>query len=77
MNIPFGVKILLWNSPKFKAPKISKFSPSAVEEIFLGYRIQTGFIWKEEYLDAPLNKIEGAIEVNDLKIIGSKKVELL
>ena len=77
MQIPFGAKVLFWNNPKLKAPKISKFSPTAAEGIFLGYHIQPGFIWKEEYLVAPLDKIEGAIEANDLKIIRSKKVELL
>ena len=77
MKIPFGAKILFWNNPKLKAPKISKFSPTAAEGIFLGYHIQLGFIWKEEYLVAPLDKIEGSIEANDLKIIRSKKIELL
>ena len=74
---PFGAKVLFWNNPTLKAPKISKFSPTAAEGIFLGYHIQPGLIWKEEYLVAPLDKIEGAIEANDLKIIRSKKVELL
>ena len=77
IKIPFGAKILFWNNPKLKAPNISKFSPTAAEGIFLGYHIQPGFIWKEEYLVAPLDKIEGAIEANDLKIIRSKKIELL
>ena len=71
MRIPFGAKILFWNNPKVKAPKISKFSPTAAEGIFLGHRIQPGFIWKDEYLAAPLDKTEGAIEANDLKIIRS------
>ena len=78
MRIPFGAKVLFWNNPKLKAPKISKFSPAAAEGIFLGYHTQPGFIWEEEeYLVAPLDKIEGAIEANDLKVIRSKKVELL
>ena len=77
MRIPFGAKVLFWNNPKLKAPKISKFSPTAAEGIFLGYHVQPGFIWQDEYLVAPLDKIEGALESNDLKVIRSKKVELL
>ena len=77
MRVPFGAKVLFWNNPKLKAPKISKFSPTAAEGIFLGYHVQPGFIWKDEYLVAPLDKIEGALESNDLKVIRSKKVELL
>ena len=77
MRIPFGAKVLFWNSPKLKAPKVCKYSPTAAEGIFLGYHVRPGFIWKDEYLVAPLDKIEGAIEANDLKIIRSKKIELL
>ena len=40
----------------------SKFAGTGIEGIFLGYHIQPGFVFKAEYLVAPLYEIHNAIE---------------
>ena len=52
--IPFGAKVLYWAPKKQKKPERSKFAGAGIEGIFLGYYIQPGFIFNDEYLVAPL-----------------------
>ena len=40
---------------KQKTPQSSKFAGAGIEGIFLGYQNQPGFIFKSEYLVAPLH----------------------
>ena len=54
----------------------SKFSPKAEDGVFLGYHVQPGFIWRQEYLVAPLKGSREAIENDDLKVIRVKRMEL-
>ncbi|OLP98785.1 hypothetical protein AK812_SmicGene18734 [Symbiodinium microadriaticum] len=75
--VPFGAKVLYWHNPKQNVPETSKFSPTGVEGIFLGYHVQPGFIFKREYLVAPVHNAVQAIEDGTLKVIRAKRVELI
>ena len=75
--VPFGAKILYWADPKQKQPKRSKFAGTGIEGIFLGYHIQPGFVFKEEYLVAPLQGINEAIENDAFRTFRAKRLELL
>ena len=75
-RIPFGAKILYWAPKKQKKPERSKFAGTGVEGIFLGYHIQPGFIFNDEYLVAPLHNIANALENEDLRVFGAKRLEL-
>ena len=75
--VPFGAKILYWADPKQKQPNRSKFAGTGIEGIFLGYHIQPGFIFKEEYLVAPLQGIQEAIENDAFRTFRAKRLELL
>ena len=61
-KIPFGAKVLYWAPPK---------------HIFLGYHIQPGFVFKTEYLVAPLYEIHNAIENDAFKVFRTKRLETL
>ena len=74
--VPFGAKVLFWNNPKQNVTDASKFAPKGEDGIFLGYHIQPGFIWRQEYLVAPLKGSRDAIENDDLKVIRAKRMEL-
>ena len=76
LTIPFGAKILYWNNPKENATNASKFAPKGEEGIFLGYHIQPGFIWRQEYIVAPLKGSREAIENDDLRTLRVKRMEL-
>ena len=75
--VPFGAKVLYWHNPKQNVPETSKFSSTGVEGIFLGYHVQPGFIFKREYLVAPVHNAVQAIEDGTLKVIRAKRVELI
>ena len=75
--IPFGARVLYWNNPKQNIPASSKFAPTGVEGIFLGYHIQPGFVWKEEYLVTPVKGCDFAFEIGNFPILRSKRMELL
>ena len=68
--------VLFWNNPKQNVTDASKFAPKGEDGIFLGYHIQPGFIWRQEYLVAPLKGSRDAIENDDLKVIRAKRMEL-
>ena len=74
--VPFGAKVLFWNNPKQNITDASKFAPKGEDGVFLGYHIQPGFIWRQEYLVAPLKGSRDAIENDDLKVIRAKRMEL-
>ena len=48
-----------------------------VEGIFLGYHIQPGFVFKAEYLVAPLYEIHNAIKNEAFKVFRTKRLETL
>ena len=74
--IPFGAKVLFWNNPKQNITEASKFAPTGEEGIFLGFHIQPGFIWRKEYLLAPLKGSRDALANGTLKVIRAKRVEV-
>ena len=75
MLIPFGARVLYWKNPKQNVPSSAKFAATGVEGIFLGYHIQPGFIWKEEYLVTPVKDCGFAIEIGNFPILRSKRME--
>ena len=76
-KIPFGAKRLYWAPPKQKTPQRSKFAGTGIEGIFLGYHIQPGFVFKAEYLVAPLYEIHNAIKNDAFKVFRTKRLETL
>ena len=48
--------------PKENVTNASKFAPKGEDGIFLGYHIQPRFIWRQEYIVAPLKGSREAIE---------------
>ena len=76
LMIPFGAKVLFWNNPKQNITEASKFAPTGEEGIFLGFHIQPGFIWRKEYLLAPLKGSRDALANGTLKVIRAKRVEV-
>ena len=77
MIIPFGAKVLFRNNPKQGTPPTTKFGPTGVEGIFLGYHIQPGFIWREEYLVTPVHNCEQMFETGNFPILRAKRLELI
>ena len=77
LMVPFGAKVLFWNNPKQNITKASKFAPKGEEEIFLGFHIQPGFIWRKECLLAPLKGSRDALANGTLKVVRAKRVEIL
>ena len=76
LMIPFGAKVLFWNNPKQNITETSKFAPTGEEGIFLSFHIQPGFIWRKEYLLAPLKGSRDALANGTLKVIRAKRVEV-
>ena len=56
-NIPFGARIDYWIGPKLKPKKDLRFDPTSNPGVLLGYAMQPGFIWRNEYLVAPLRDL--------------------
>ena len=56
-NIPFGARIDYWTGPKLKPKKDLRFDPTSNPGIFLGYAMQPGFIWRNEFLVASLKDL--------------------
>ena len=74
--MPFGAKVLFWNNPKENVTNASKFAPKGEDGIFLGYHIQPRFIWRQEYIVAPLKGSREAIENDHLRTLRVKRMEL-
>ena len=51
-NIPFGARIDYWTGPKLKPKKDLRFDPTSNPGVFLGYAMQPGFVWRNEFLVA-------------------------
>ena len=56
--------------------KRSQNARSLQDRLFLGYHIQPGFIFNDEYLVAPLRNIANALENEDLRVFRAKRLEL-
>ena len=75
-NIPFGARIDYWTGPKLKPKKDLRFDPTSNPGVFLGYAMQPGFIWRNEYLVASLkdlmekefNEAVQVVRVNQLTV---------
>ena len=75
-NIPFGARIDYWTGPKLKPKKDLRFDPTSNPGVLLGYAMQPGFIWRNEYLVASLkdliekefNEAVQVVRVNQLTV---------
>ena len=56
-NIPFGARIDYWTGPKLKPKKDLRFDPTSNPGVFLGYAMQPGFVWRNEFLVASLKDL--------------------
>ena len=56
-NIPFGARIDYWTGPKLKPKKDLRFDPTSNPGVFLGYAMQPGFVWRNEF---PCSIIKGS-----------------
>ena len=74
--VPFGAKVLFRNNPKQNITDASKFAPKGEDGVFLGYHVQPAFIWRQEYLVAPLKGRRDAIENVDFKVVRVNRMEL-
>ena len=48
--IPFGCLVYFWEDRKRPDSIAGKMSPSSSQGVFLGYHIQAGHVWRDEYL---------------------------
>ena len=76
LMVPFGAKVLFWSNPKQNITEASKFAPTGEEGIFLGFHIQPGFIWRKEYILAPLKTSRDALANGTLKVVRAKRIEV-
>ena len=75
-NIPFGARIDYWIGPKLKPKKDLRFDPTSNPGVFLGYAIQPGFIWRNEFhvaslkdlMEKDFNEAVQVIRVNQLTV---------
>ena len=75
-NIPFGARIDYWTGPKLKPKKDLRFDPTSNPGVFLGYAMQPGFVWRNEFLVASLkdfmekefNESVQVVRVNQLTV---------
>ena len=74
---PFVAKVLFWNNPKQKSVGASKFAPVSQEGVFLGYHIQSGFVFKKEYIVTPAKDVLENTQNGTFKTIRVNCVELL
>ena len=56
-NIPFGARVDYWTGPKLKPKKDLRFDPTSNPGVFLGYAMQPGFVWRNEFLVASLKDL--------------------
>ena len=76
LMVPFGATVIFWNNPKQNIAEASKFAPTGEEGIFVGFHIQLGFIWRKEYLLAPLKGSRDVLANGTLKVVRAKRVEI-
>ena len=67
-NIPFGARVDYWTGPKLKPKKDLRFDPTSNPGVFLGYAMQPGFVWRNEFLVASLKDLMEKNSTNQFKL---------
>lgn len=55
--MPFGLRVDYWVGPKSKVKPSLRFEPSSNPGVFLGFAIQSNFVWRKEFLVLPLKDV--------------------
>ena len=74
--IPFGCLVYFWGDRKRPDSIAGKMSPSSAQGVFLGYHIQAGHVWRDEYLVAHLDGLDYRLADGSVKVIRTKRLEL-
>ena len=74
--IPFGCLVYFWEDRKRPDSIAGKMSPSSAQGVFLGYHIQAGHVWRDEYLVAHLDGLDYRLADGSVKVIRTKRLEL-
>ena len=51
-------------------------SPNSSKGVFIGYHIQSGHVWRDEYLVAHLDGLDYKLSDGSVKVIRTKRLEL-
>ena len=74
--IPFGCLVYFWEDRKRPDSIAGKMSPSSSQGVFLGYHIQAGHVWRDEYLVAHLDGLDYRLADGSVKVIRTKRLEI-
>ena len=74
--IPFGCLVYFWEDRKRPDSVSGKMSPSSSQGVFLGYHIQAGHVWGDEYLVAHIDGLDYRLADGSVKVIRTKRLEL-
>ena len=74
--IPFGCLGYFWEDRKRPDSIAGKMSPSSSQGVFLGYHIQAGHVWRDEYLVAHLDGLDYRLADGSVKVIRTKRLEI-
>ena len=69
--VPFGLRIDYWIGPKSKAKSSLRFEPTSNPGIFLGYAVQSNFVWRKEFMVLPLKDVmesDFSAEIQPLRV---------
>ena len=74
--IPFGCLVHFWENRKRPDSVAGKMSPNSSKGVFIGYHIQSGHVWRDEYLVAHLDGLDYKLSDGSVKVIRTKRLEL-
>ena len=69
--VPFGLRIDYWIGPKNKAKSSLRLEPTSNPGIFLGYAVQSNFVWRKEFMVLPLKDVmesDFSAEIQPLRV---------
>ena len=69
--LPFGLRIDYWIGPKNKAKSSLRFEPTSNPGMFLGYAVQSNFVWRKEFMVLPLKDVmesDFSAEIQPLRV---------
>ena len=72
--VPFGCLVYFWEDRKRPDSISRKMSPSSSLGVFLGYHIQSGHVWRDEYLVAHLDGLDYRLADGSVKVIRTKRL---
>ena len=74
LEVPFGCLVFFWEGKP--EPTKGKFAPNGKKGVFLGYHIQSGHVWRGEYLVANLDGLSFFLEDGHVKLIRTKRIAI-